>query len=129
MKHTFLLIVFCSVFLSANAQKDLKGDSLASDFRHMVKLLEETHPDPYTSFGGKVFFHKQAFLLENELRKNAGTLQTFFDKVSAFLSGLQDGHTYLIMPSSGQQTTQRFLPLEIRTIPKGIILQLSLIHI
>ena len=123
MKHTFLLIVFCSVFLSANAQKDVKGDSLASDFRHMVKLLEETHPDPYTSFGGKVFFHKQAFLLENELRKNAATLQTFFDKVSAFLSRLQDGHTYLIMPSSGQQTTQRFLPLEIRTIPEGIILQ------
>lgn len=123
MKHTYLLILFCLSSQWANSQKILNGDSLASDFRFLVKQLEITHPDPYSGFGGKVFFHEQAFRLENELRQSTGTLQTFFDKTSAFLSNLQDGHTYLFPPQADEQVKQRYLALEVRIIPEGIILQ------
>lgn len=123
MKHLYLSILFCLSTLTASAQETFNGDSLASDFRYLVKQLEATHPDPYSGFDGKVFFHKQAFLLENELRQAPGTLQMFFDKASAFLSNLQDGHTYLFTPAAGQQAEQRYLALEIRTIPEGVILQ------
>lgn len=123
MKYIRLALLFCLSTLPASAQETLDGDSLASDFRYLVKQLEATHPDPYSGFGGKVFFHKQAFLLENELRQAPGTLQTLFDKASAFLSNLQDGHTYLFTPAASQQAEQRYLALEVRTIPEGIILQ------
>lgn len=123
MKHIPLVILFCLSTLLTSAQETLNGDSLASDFRYLVKQLEATHPDPYNGFGGKVFFHEKAFHLENELRRTPGTQQTFFDKASAFLSNLQDGHTYLMMPSANQQEEQRRLALEVRIIPDGIILQ------
>ena len=66
---------------------------------------------------------RTSFHLENELRRTPGTKQTFFDKVSIFLSNLQDGHTYLLPPTANQQANQRYLALEVRTIPDGIILQ------
>lgn len=123
MKRIYLSLLPCLASLLASAQEPLNGDSLASDFRYLVKELAATHPDPYSGFGGKVFFYEQAFHLENELRRTPGTKQTFFDKVSIFLSNLQDEHTYLLPPTANQQANQRYLALEVRTIPDGIILQ------
>ena len=36
------------------------NDSIVADFRYFVKQLEATHPDPYTNYGGKAFFHRAA---------------------------------------------------------------------
>lgn len=117
---SFLLsALFC---LSVSAQNEMNGDSLAADFRCLVQQLEATHPDPYSGFGGKVFFHKQAYLLENELRSCPHTLQQFWDKSMAFLSSIQDGHTYLFSPSHTDRAEQRYLTLGLRCIPDGLIL-------
>ena len=118
MKRIYLSLLPCLASLLASAQEPLNGDSLASDFRYLVKELAATHPDPYSGFGGKVFFYEQAFHLENELRRTPGTKQTFFDKVSIFLSNLQDEHTYLLPPTANQQANQRYLALEVRTLRK-----------
>lgn len=57
-----LILLLCSLAIGrTHAQQTLPGDTLAADFHCLVQLLEETHPDPYTGFGGKVFFHKAAF--------------------------------------------------------------------
>lgn len=109
MKRIYLSLLPCLASLLASAQEPLNGDSLASDFRYLVKELAATHPDPYSGFGGKVFFYEQAFHLENELRRTPGTKQTFFDKVSIFLSNLQDEHTYLFT-SHSQSTSKSALP-------------------
>ena len=45
-------------FNSANAQ--IPTDSIVADFNEFVRLLEETHPDPYTNYGGKPFFRLEA---------------------------------------------------------------------
>ena len=109
MKRIYLSLLPCLASLLASAQEPLNGDSLASDFRYLVKELAATHPDPYSGFGGKVFFYEQAFHLENELRRTPGTKQTFFDKVSIFLSNLQDGHTYLLPPTANIHTINKNL--------------------
>lgn len=85
MKHFYFFLLSALVCLSLSAQSKVSGDSLAADFHYLVKQLEATHPDPYTGFGGKVFFHKQAFDLENELRSKPHTLQEFWDKSMAFV--------------------------------------------
>lgn len=80
MKHIHLSFLLCLASLLASAQEPLNGDSLASDFRYLVKELTATHPDPYSGFGEKVFFYEQAFHLENELRRTPGTKQTFLTR-------------------------------------------------
>lgn len=77
MKQFRLFILLCLLASPALSQNDLNGDSLASDFRYLVKLLEATHPDPYSGFGGKVFFHEVAFRIENELKRATGSRQSF----------------------------------------------------
>ena len=86
MKRIYLSLLPCLASLLASAQEPLNGDSLASDFRYLVKELAATHPDPYSGFGGKVFFYEQAFHLENELRRTPGTKQTFFEPIDKQIS-------------------------------------------
>ena len=123
MKHLYSFLLSALVCLSLSAQNKVSGDSLAADFHYLVKQLEAAHPDPYTGFGGKVFFHKQAFDLENELRSQPHTLQEFWDKSMAFLSFIQDGHTYLFSLAPKQQQEQSYLPVGFRCIPDGLIVQ------
>lgn len=107
------------------AQQSYPGDTLAADFRYLVGQLEEAHPDPYTGFGGKVFFHKAAFELEQRLRSLPDTtLDYFCEQTGAFLAHLQDGHTYLSAPSSGARGGQaRRIAAYVRVIPDGLIMQ------
>ena len=55
-----LLSVLATVlaFNSANAQ--IPTDSIVADFNEFIRLLEETHPDPYTNYGGRPFFRRAA---------------------------------------------------------------------
>ncbi|WP_277464596.1 S41 family peptidase [Parabacteroides sp. PF5-6] len=107
---------------SGVAQEVSRRDSLVADFTYLVKLLEDSHPDPYTHFGGKVFFHEQAALLKDELGAKDYTVSEFADKVSEFLANLQDGHTYVSLPQSSVRDLKRYLPLQMRVIPDGLIL-------
>lgn len=42
--------------------QQLPGDSLAADFRCLVKYLDQTHPDSYTGFKGSISNSAQMFL-------------------------------------------------------------------
>ena len=49
MKRIYLSLLPCLASLLASAQEPLNGDSLASDFRYLVKELAATHPEKYSS--------------------------------------------------------------------------------
>jgi hypothetical protein len=107
---------------SASQQgQSVSGDTLIADFKYLVKTLEETHPDPYSGFGGKVFFHKSAFLLEQQLKKGA-TLNDFRLLLSSFLAQLQDGHTYVsqVQPPNKDESSL-ILPINFMVIQNGLI--------
>lgn len=117
-----LILLLCSLAIGrTHAQQTLPGDTLAADFHCLVQLLEETHPDPYTGFGGKVFFRKAAFDLENRLKQSSATLQSFHEQVTAFLSHLQDGHTYLSDLKRQEVTSKGYFPAVLRVISDGLI--------
>lgn len=123
MKHLYTILLCCLFFLCGNAQTSqvLSGDTLASDFEYLVEHLEATHPDPYSGFGGKFFFRKSAFELENQLRAAPHTLQEFYNRVSIFLSHLQDGHTAIYGLPASKIQKKRVLPLRLKVIPEGLI--------
>ena len=117
-------LIACLTFISglhAYAQESLNKDSLVADFSYLVKELVATHPDPYSGFGGKVFFHKQAYDITNDLQENNCTLQAFTDKVSAFLSNLQDGHTVLYQPEIKERNKAGIFIISAKVIPDGLV--------
>lgn len=98
-------------------------DSLIADFNYLTALLESSHPDPYNGFGGKVFFHKKAYDLKNELSDRPCTVQEFWDKVMAFLSNIQDSHTYL-NSFEPQADDELFLLIRLKGFSEGLIVEM-----
>lgn len=112
--------VFVSFGIVLNAQTILNSDSLVSDFSYLVQLIESTHPDPYSGFGGKVFFHKAANSVIKDLHNNKCSQTMFVDKVNAFLSNIHDGHTRL-QYSQGVNIERYAQRIAFRVIPDGLI--------
>ena len=93
-----LLSVLATVlaFNSANAQ--IPTDSIVADFNEFIRLLEETHPDPYTNYGGKPFFRLEAMdtrfgLIEDSVTSSDELAR----RITKFLAPLEDGHTNIDM--------------------------------
>lgn len=110
-------------YMQTSQTSRINKDSLLADFDYFTGLLESTHPDPYSGFGGKVFFHQKAFELRNELAGQPCSLEAFWEKTMAFLSPLQDGHTYL---NSFENTPDNLLriPIGFRCFSEGLIVQM-----
>ena len=89
-----LALVAAAMFASNTASAQIPTDSIVADFNEFVRLLEETHPDPYTNYGGRPFFRKAAmetrFGLEQDSVTSADELAR---RISKFLIPLKDGHT------------------------------------
>ena len=48
-----ITLIFLLAFPSINAQVPTTlRDTLISDFNSFIEILEQTHPDPYSRFGG-----------------------------------------------------------------------------
>lgn len=79
--------------------KDVQRDSLLSDFDAFVKIIEDTHPDPYSNFGGRIFFHKKAADFRSNLANDSSlNISVLYEKSAEFISLLQDGHSFIEPP-------------------------------
>ncbi len=94
---TFRLSLFAllvALMWMSNAHAQIPTDSIVADFNEFIRLLEETHPDPYTKYGGRPFFRRDAmetrFALEQDSVTSADELAR---RISKFLIPLKDGHT------------------------------------
>ena len=116
-----LAIVFFSLGLSCMAQ--LPNDSIVADFHLFIEYLEDTHPDPYTNYGGKALFHRSAFTASQTLKqKDVTTAEELCWHIRTFLAPLQDGHTYVNYPMK-QNTSHILAPIAFRTIDEGILVR------
>lgn len=70
MRALFFLILLTAC-THLHAQQTFCTDSLVQDFRYFVEQLEQTHPDPYTRFGGKALFHKAVETCEMQMRSDS----------------------------------------------------------
>lgn len=122
MKH-FISSILLFVCLNHNvfAQDILCKDSLIADFARLTRFLEETHPDPYTGFGGRYFFRKEALRIENILRNQDTDLSGFSTLITSFLANIGDGHTSLFTPNNQANQTKGFAAINARVIPDGLI--------
>lgn len=78
-----------------------RQDSIIADFDTFIKIIEDTHPDAYTNFGGRVVFHKKANDIRQKLQKDSDiTINDLYKNVAEFISQLQDGHSYINSPQN-----------------------------
>jgi len=124
IQKSLAFIVCLFLYIQINAQDILSGDSLRNDFRYFVKSLEETHPDPYSAFGGKVAFHLEADRIGKLLQNGNHTKKDFAIIASSFLSTLKDGHSFIgtdvMLDKEGKE--YKYIPLSFKVIPGGLIL-------
>lgn len=117
----FLVLIGLLLGRLVAAQEVMSKDSLVADFRLFVKYLEETHPDPYSGYGGKVFFHQKVSDAEWQLKNQNYTVPEFVELVSAFLAPMGDGHTRLSSFVSADNSVLQ-IPVQFKVIPDGVIL-------
>lgn len=127
-----ILLITCGIFNSNNAIAQNgagtpPADSLAADFEILVKYLEQTHPDPYTGFGGKIFFHIKANEIEKQIAANHYSVAEFAAIANEFMAHIRDGHTSIYPPASGNeagmQENKKVLKgrIAFKCIPDGLI--------
>ena len=123
MKRIYLSLLLCLAYLLASAQEPLNGDSLCLRLSVSGKRTGSNPSRPLQRLRRKSILLRTSFPSGERVTPDSPVRNRPFDKVSIFLSNLQDGHTYLLPPTANQQANQRYLALEVRTIPDGIILQ------
>ena len=111
-------------FNSANAQ--IPTDSIVADFNEFVRLLEETHPDPYTNYGGKPFFRLEAMDTRFGLIEDSVTSSDeLAHRITKFLAPLEDGHTNIDMGFSSffeEREPEMGAPIDFRPISDGVVI-------
>lgn len=119
MKIIVFTILMIFTFKNFQAQNFFSHDTVLSDFKYFIQLLENTHPDPYTAYGGRVFFYKRVFELEKSLTKDGYTSKEFADTINAFLTPLCDVHTN-IQKQNKINGDNRWIPLQLGLATDGL---------
>ena len=119
MKKQILFIVSIFIFYNLSAQKDYSKEALIADFREYITFLEETHPDPYHSFGGKMQFNKEIHTIINDIPENGLNENDFKNIISEFSSKLHDGHTFVLNEKKQDFTTEKVLNLKFKILSDG----------
>ena len=121
-----LLSVLTTMLAFNNANAQIPTDSIVADFNEFVRLLEETHPDPYTNYGGKPFFRLEAMdtrfgLIEDSVTSSDELAR----RITKFLAPLEDGHTNIDMGFSSffeEREPEMGAPIDFRPISDGVVI-------
>lgn len=123
MRALFFLILLTAC-THLHAQQTFCTDSLVQDFRYFVEQLEQTHPDPYTRFGGKASFHKAVETCEMQMRSDSiSTSKQLAACINNFLAPLHDGHTSIANPSANPPQNNEMLcaPIKFKVLEDGLM--------
>jgi len=103
----------------AESQK-LPKQLLINDFNTFTKYLEETHPDPYTAYGGIMEFKRKVQGLRNTITDST-TVDQLKEMMREFLAVLNDGHT-IISGNEQSESQSDYLPLKFGIATDGIFI-------
>jgi hypothetical protein len=117
----FVFLPFISFAILFGQQK-LDYKQLISDYDKFIEILENTHPDPFTPFGGRMQFHKQVLKTKENILQEGMTNSDYHFLLSSFISKLHDGHTYITYPDVSKQIDDnKMLPIKFRIASDGML--------
>jgi hypothetical protein len=122
MKQMILCLLMI-VSVITNAQNKSNEQILKEDCNTFIRFLEETHPDPYSAYGGKVEFKRKVRNVREQISETTTNSQ-FVDMLNNFLSELEDGHTSVYKSAENDTTSSnRLLPLKLGIATDGIFIE------
>ena len=130
MKKTLVIIYFLFMCFFNSWAQTINSDSAkyVSDFEYFIKILTETHPDPYSAYGNQIEFYRAKQNLRETIRK-AHSDEEFVAHINTFLAKLEDGHTVLELPETNKKEEQvlieRKLPIRFKAAADQIFVQTS----
>ncbi|MDR1056054.1 MAG: S41 family peptidase [Prevotellaceae bacterium] len=126
MKKIILLTILLGSACFLQAQDKFSKEILIKDFLEFTEILKATHPDPYSLFGGKMQFHRQAQNVMEGIDSAGLTKNEFRNVLSRFISKLQDGHTFIVRDNQEQKkTASKVLNLEFKILSDGLFVSQS----
>lgn len=128
VKSYKIIILLLSFILNINllsAQDNFSRDTLISDFNQFISVLEQTHPDPYYPFGGKMPFHKEAKKTIGLIPNSGLSKNDFKNILSQFVSRLHDGHTFILEDKEQNDLTDKVLNLQFKIVTDGLVVSQS----
>jgi len=97
------------------AQK-IPKQNLEKDIRQMAKMLDDTHPDPFSAYGNRIEYYREVAILIETLPEEGMDTLSFFHHISPLLAKLEDGHTHLNIPKQNQiRKLKHKLPIKFKT--------------
>jgi hypothetical protein len=122
----FVVIFFSSLTACVLAAQDqqlidrhLSYEQAVRDTRTFIDLLEDTHPDPYTAFEGRIEFRRQAQAILTGLPKDGISVADLANRLRELINPLP-GHTYLA--GSSWMDPDYWLPIQFSMTTDALVL-------
>jgi hypothetical protein len=107
----------------AVAQDWLTAVEARKDLRYLFSSLEETHPDPYSAFGGRVNFKIRTAALLEAVPDEGLTTAELYDVVRPLFGELRDAHTYVNPPAAVSSGRTGRLPVRFGIATDAVFVQ------
>ncbi|UCC73744.1 MAG: hypothetical protein JSV86_04055 [Gemmatimonadota bacterium] len=121
---TLMLLTCCVSRLAA--QDRLSRAEALEDLRYLITALEETHPDPYSAFGGRVSFKLRAQALLEAVPEGGLTPAELYSLLRPLFGDLRDGHTYISSPPGRPSAEPRYLPARFAIATDAVYIERAL---
>ena len=116
-----LLIIIVNNCSTAQVNSNiLSKESLVSDTRELIKILEESHPDPYQNFGGKVAFHRNFQRILFSIPNDGMSVEKYYELLLPFMAKIGDMHTGFINIAKSERNGPG-LPLQFKIVDKDLV--------
>jgi hypothetical protein len=125
MRFIVILFLFAVTTLGQAAQEQqimgrhMSYDQAVRDTRTFINLLEDTHPDPYTAFGGRIEFRREGQAILTNLPTEGITVGDLAQRLRHLINPLP-GHTYLAGP--GYMDPDSWLPIQFSMTANALVL-------
>lgn len=127
MKHNILKIsllnaFIISLFFTGYTQGKSNKQLLVEDFNTYITYIEQTHPDPYSAYSGRIEFKRTAQNIRNKITETT-TKEQFAEMLSGFISQLGDGHTMINLHENElDNNPSKQLPFKLKIATDGLFI-------
>lgn len=109
----------------ASAPKTKSGaftrQQLLEDARELARIIEDTHPDPYTAGGGRIAFHRRLHQALNAIPDEGMTKIEFLRLMRPFVAGVGDAHTNFMRGYGVDPRRVDGVPLRLKVIEESLV--------
>lgn len=120
--YRFLLFPLLTLATLTGQEPVFKREDLIKDTRHLGRLIEQAHPDPYSAFGGRIAFHREIQSVMRALPTEGMTARAFQGHLAPFISRLKDSHTFVRLSKELEALQGPGLPLIFRAVGDSLVI-------